>query len=65
MGQKDVDGIAKSLIWVYIVCPDLSVWKLRNITVPILFIVRKFNNLTSALYSYLLTEWLGSPKQLF
>ena len=38
MRSKDADGIAKSmlissLIWVCTVCPDLSVWKLRIITV--------------------------------
>ena len=42
MSPKDADGIANSvdydqtaplsLIWIYTVCPDLSVWKLRNIT---------------------------------
>ena len=42
MHPKDADGIANSvdpdqtapLIWVCTVCPDLSVRKLRNITVP-------------------------------
>ena len=42
MHTKDAEGIANSvdsdqtrssLIWVCIVCPDLSVWKLRNIMV--------------------------------
>ena len=44
MSPKDADGMANSvdpgqeqsdLIWVYSVCLDLSVWKLRNITVVI------------------------------
>ena len=39
MGPKDADGMANSvdpdqtLVWVYTICPDLSVLKLRFITV--------------------------------
>ena len=35
MHPKDAEGIANSLIWVCTVCPDLSVRKLRNITIHV------------------------------
>ena len=47
MGPKDADGMANSvdpdqtrssLVWVYTVCPDLSVRKLRIITESIEFV---------------------------
>ena len=61
----DSDQIGSSLIWVYTVCPGLSIWKLRIITVQnksfsyqdtlplhsLLVCILNFDNKTSKIFS--------------
>ena len=49
--QKNVNGIASSLIWVCTVCPDISVQKLRIIMVP-------YTHQDSRLQNYIWTKKL-------
>ena len=47
MHPKDADGNVssvdpdQSLVWIYTVCPDLSVWKLRTVTVILFQVVNE------------------------